>query len=336
VELAEMVTEGGESDSRESRTFRQWINSLGISGVTVSDLVSDCRTGVVLLEVMDRVEPGLVDWRRVHMNPPSRFKRVENGNYVVDLGRHMDFHLVNVGGLDIVDGNAKLVHGFVWQLMRHHTLKVLAQVAFDGFEADEASILAWANERVVASCGDPAVALASFKDPSLATSVYLLHLLSSVRSVVNWELVSGGTTPDEKAQNAKYLISVARKLGAAVFCTWEDIVEVKPKMILLLVASVVVVQNSLRGRSAASAGRGARRKAGRGARRGDDEDEDEDEDGDGGEGAGALVRRDTVSSRARRTSGDEWMNVDGAAASSGRARRTSWSVAGRTWIKSKP
>jgi hypothetical protein len=33
------------------------------------------------------------------------------------------------------------------------------------------------------------------------------------------------------------VISLGRKLGASVFCVWEDIVEVKPKMIMTLFAA---------------------------------------------------------------------------------------------------
>lgn len=32
---------------------------------------------------------------------------------------------------------------------------------------------------------------------------------------------------------------MARKIGATVYLTWEDIAEVKPKMILMLVASIM-------------------------------------------------------------------------------------------------
>jgi plastin-1 len=38
--------------------------------------------------------------------------------------------------------------------------------------------------------------------------------------------------------NAKYVISCARKVGATVFLTPEDIVEVKSKMIVTFVASL--------------------------------------------------------------------------------------------------
>jgi len=41
--------------------------------------------------------------------------------------------------------------------------------------------------------------------------------------------------------NAKYIISVARKLGAVIFLTWEDIKDVKPKMITTLVGALAII-----------------------------------------------------------------------------------------------
>ena len=43
--------------------------------------------------------------------PLSRFKLVENANYAVVLCKEMGFNMVNVGGLDLVDGNKKIVLG---------------------------------------------------------------------------------------------------------------------------------------------------------------------------------------------------------------------------------
>ena len=52
-------------------------------------------------------------------------------------------------------------------------------------------------------------------------------------------VLHGMQTPEERAGNAKYIISLARKLGASVFLLWEDIVEVVPKMILALLTSLM-------------------------------------------------------------------------------------------------
>ena len=44
--------------------------------------------------------------------------------------------------------------------------------------------------------------------------------------------------------NARYVISVARKLGATIFLTWEDIVEVNQKMLVILAASLMALGSS--------------------------------------------------------------------------------------------
>ena len=38
--------------------------------------------------------------------------------------------------------------------------------------------------------------------------------------------------------NAKYAISIARKLGAVIFLVWDDVVEVNQKMLLIFIASL--------------------------------------------------------------------------------------------------
>lgn len=37
----------------------------------------------------------------------------------------MGLTVVNVGGLDIIDGNRKMTLAIMWQLMRRHTLNLL-------------------------------------------------------------------------------------------------------------------------------------------------------------------------------------------------------------------
>lgn len=49
---------------REERVFRMWINSLNIDGVYINNLFSECQDGVVLIKVIDRVQSGLVIWKR--------------------------------------------------------------------------------------------------------------------------------------------------------------------------------------------------------------------------------------------------------------------------------
>jgi plastin-1 len=69
-----------------------------------------------------------------------------------------------------------------------------------------------------------------------------LELLAAVEPrAVKPDLITPGESPEDKVLNAKYVLSVARKIGASVYCTWEDIVAVKPKVMLLLVAAIMQV-----------------------------------------------------------------------------------------------
>ena len=47
-----------------------------------------------------------------------------------------------------------------------------------------------------------------------------------------------GETAEDKVNNARYIISIARKIGACVFLTHEDIIEIKSKLLVTFVASL--------------------------------------------------------------------------------------------------
>jgi plastin-1 len=79
----------------------------------------------------------------------------------------------------------------------------------------------------------------SFKDPNLKNSMFFIDLLTAIEPrAVDWDQVTRGDTPENQMLNAKYAISTARKIGACVFLTPEDIVEVKSKMLLTYIAGL--------------------------------------------------------------------------------------------------
>ena len=101
-----------------------WVNSLRIQDVHVNNLFEDIKDGIVLLKVLDRVEPGCVDWKKVEHKTNHRIKKIHNANYAVDIGKNMKFSLVGIGGVDLVDGKKKLALALIWQMVRKHTLQV--------------------------------------------------------------------------------------------------------------------------------------------------------------------------------------------------------------------
>ncbi|WJX81585.1 Fimbrin-2 [Trifolium repens] len=227
-------------DSREERVFRLWINSLGNS-TYINNVFEDVRNGWVLLETLDKVSPGIVNWK-IANKPPIKmpFKKVENCNQVVKIGKQLKFSLVNIAGNDIVQGYKKLILAYLWQLMRCNILQLLKNLRFHshGKEIIDADILQWANTKVRSSGSQSHIY--SFKDKSLSDGIFFLELLSSVQPrAVNWGLVTKGVTDQEKMMNATYIISIARKLGCSIFLLPEDISEVNQKMILTLTASIM-------------------------------------------------------------------------------------------------
>ncbi|KAL9241163.1 hypothetical protein vseg_015305 [Gypsophila vaccaria] len=239
INLATVLDDDTET-SREERCFRLWINSLG-TATYVNNLFEDVRTGWVLLEVLDKVSPGSVNWKKAS-KPPIKmpFKKVENCNQVIDIGKGLNLSLVNVAGNDFVQGNKKLIIAFLWQLMRFTMLQLLRNLRSfsQGREITDADILNWANNKVKSSGRSSQTD--SFKDKSLSNGKFFLELLSAVEPrVVDWTVVTSGETDEDKKLNASYIISVARKLGCSIFLLPEDIVEVNQKMMLTLTASIM-------------------------------------------------------------------------------------------------
>lgn len=239
LSFAEMMTDDAQT-SREERCFRFWMNSLGVD-TYVNNVFEDVRAGWVLLEVLDKISPGSVNWKQA-TKPPIKmpFRKVENCNQVISIGKNLNFSLVNVAGNDIVQGNKKLILAFLWQLMRFSMLLLLRNLRShsQGKEITDTDILNWAN-RKVKSVGRKSQ-MESFKDKNLSTGKFFLELLSAVEPrVVNWSLVTKGEDDDDKKLNATYIISVARKLGCSIFLLPEDILEVNQKMMLTLTASIM-------------------------------------------------------------------------------------------------
>ncbi|TDH74323.1 hypothetical protein CCR75_003050 [Bremia lactucae] len=243
LKVLEEILYDDVGDTREERVFRMWINSLAIDEVYVNHLYADLSDGMKLLKVLDKIQKGIVAWNKVNMVAPNKFKQVENCNYCVVLGKQLKFSLVNVGGADIFEGAKKMILSIVWQSMRYQQLKILSELAAGRGEITDKDIIGWANTKVRQS-GRVKGNIVAFRDPTLSDGRFLLDLVHAVEPrAVNWDMVSQDDADDAKASNAKYAISCAQKIGATVFLTYEDIVEVKPKMMMTFVASLMLVDH---------------------------------------------------------------------------------------------
>lgn len=63
-DLAELMDDD-DGDNREERAFRMWINTLGCGDLYINNLFEDCRDGLTLLKVIDKIEPGFYSYQSV-------------------------------------------------------------------------------------------------------------------------------------------------------------------------------------------------------------------------------------------------------------------------------
>jgi plastin-3 len=227
-------------ETREEKTYRNWMNSMGVAP-HVNWLYSDLADGLVIFQLYDIIKPGIVDWNRVHKKFSKLRKfmeKLENCNYAVELGKQLKFSLVGIAGQDISDGNPTLTLALIWQLMRAYTLSVLTQLANSGNPMVEREIIDWVNNKL--SSGGKTTNIRSFQDNSIATGHVVIDLIDAIKpGIINYDVVKHTGAEEDNLANAKYAVSMARKVGARVYALPEDIAEVKSKMVMTVFACLM-------------------------------------------------------------------------------------------------
>ncbi|KFV15991.1 Plastin-2, partial [Tauraco erythrolophus] len=230
-----------EGETREERTFRNWMNSLGVNP-RVNHLYSDLSDALVIFQLYEKIKVP-VDWNRVNKPPYPKLggnmKKLENCNYAVELGKNQaKFSLVGIAGQDLNEGNRTLTLALIWQLMRRYTLNILEDIG-GGEKVNDEIIISWVNETLTATGKDSTIS--SFKDSKISTSMPVLDLIDAIQpGSIKYDLLKTEDLNDEeKLNNAKYAISMARKIGARVYALPEDLVEVKPKMVMTVFACLM-------------------------------------------------------------------------------------------------
>ncbi|XP_032830821.1 plastin-3-like isoform X2 [Petromyzon marinus] len=229
-----------EGETREERQFRNWMNSLGVIPF-VNHLYSDLTDAQVIFQLYERIQ-AKVNWDKVNKAPYAKLsahmKKLENCNYAVMLGKDSGFSLVGIAGQDLYEGNPTLTLALVWQIMRRYTLIVLEDLG-DGQKVNDEIIIGWVNESLEEARKKSFIS--SFKDTSISSSHAVLDLIDAIQpGSINYDIIKTGFLDlKEKQDNAKYAISMARKIGARVYALPDDLVEVKPRMVMTVFACLM-------------------------------------------------------------------------------------------------
>jgi len=230
-------------ETREEKTYRNWMNSLGVNPF-VNSLYQDLRDGLVLIQLFDKIQPGVVNWDKVNQPPwkamGGNMKKIENDNYALELGKQLQFSLVGIGGKDLFDGNKTLTLAVVWQMMRAYTLSILTQLG-GGAKISDADIINWVNS-TLKSAGKSS-SIRNFKDSSIGTAIPVIDLVDAIQpgSINYGNVITSASSDGDKMKNAKYAVSMGRKIGAVIFALPEDLIELKDKMILTVFAALMAV-----------------------------------------------------------------------------------------------
>jgi len=183
------------------------------------------------LKVIDKIRPGVVEWNRVEKNPNTPFKVGINCQVAFDaMTKGLNIKAVGIGASDIQQGNKKLILALIWQLMRVHYLQII------GNKTDK-DLIDWGNSVK----GNENRQIKGFKDPNLKDGIYLINLTAAIEPrIIDWDIVNQDPNADDdaKALNAKYAISIARKLGAIIFMVWEDVLELNSKMMTIFISTI--------------------------------------------------------------------------------------------------
>uniref|UniRef100_A0A8B9GGH3 PLSI protein n=1 Tax=Amazona collaria TaxID=241587 RepID=A0A8B9GGH3_9PSIT len=226
----------------EGTQFTKHMGSMNMSDFYLSIPSSDLSDALIIFQLYDMTRV-LVDWNRINKPPypllGGNMKKIENCNYAVELGKtKAKFSLVGIAGHDLNEGNPTLTLALVWQLMRRYTLNVLSDLG-DGEKVNDEIIIKWVNQTLAKA--NKKTSIMSFKDKSISTSLPVLDLIDAIApKAVRPEMVKReDLSSEDKLNNAKYAISVARKIGARIYALPDDLVEVKPKMVMTVFACLM-------------------------------------------------------------------------------------------------
>ncbi|XP_035250610.1 dystrophin isoform X19 [Anguilla anguilla] len=137
------------SDEREDvqkKTFSKWINSqLTKTGKPqIDDLFSDLCDGRRLLDLLE----GLSGEELAKERGFSRVHALNNVNRALQFLQKNNVELVNIGGVDIVDGNHKLTLGLIWSIILHWQVKDVMKDLMEGLQqtSSEKILLSWVRQ----------------------------------------------------------------------------------------------------------------------------------------------------------------------------------------------
>ncbi|XP_069787742.1 utrophin-like isoform X2 [Narcine bancroftii] len=135
-----------EHDDVQKKTFTKWINvRFAKNGKPpIKDLFDDLRDGRKLLDLLE----GLTGHTFTKERGTTRVHALNNVNRVLRVLQQNNVELVNIGGIDIVDGNRKLTLGLIWSIILHWQVKDIMKAIMSDLQQtnSEKILLSWVRQ----------------------------------------------------------------------------------------------------------------------------------------------------------------------------------------------
>jgi plastin-1 len=177
--------------SREERALRLWVNSLNIPGIYIDDLYDGLSDGWTLCKVVDKVQPGVIEWKNVAENPKNyTFGNPSNIGEAIKGCKHKDMgiKMIGIGQNEIHKKDKKEILATAWSICKTSYLKIIGGKT-------EKDLIEWANVRV----GSKAEPIKNLTDKEhLSSGKFWIELISTIETrVVDEKLVTEGETEED-------------------------------------------------------------------------------------------------------------------------------------------
>lgn len=126
----------------QKKTFTKWVNEKLAKGgyEEIGDIFEDLCDGVQLAHLLMVLQRDVIEY---NATPYTRIQKMENVERILSFIRMKKVKLINIGPLDIVDGNPKLILGLIWSLIARLGI---AEMAETGDLSIRNELLRWCKE----------------------------------------------------------------------------------------------------------------------------------------------------------------------------------------------
>lgn len=196
------------------------------------------KPGVILCKLVNAIEPGTLNEKRITENPKNQFEMNQNHDLMLLGAKKIKCNVVNIGAADLTAGTKHLVLGIFWQIVRYGILKEVSDLAGSVLRLDpalppEQILLMWMNHHLKAESVDRVVT--NFGE-DLADGVAITHVMHHVASSEGCDL--SPLTIEDRLERAEIVLQNSEKIGCRKFVGTTDIVEGNSRLLLAFVAGI--------------------------------------------------------------------------------------------------